>query len=146
MGVRIIFVQAKSFHIQFAIVKIMSRFYLSAITCLLIILLVGLQSLSARIHSDPYDFETDVLPILDLYCLECHGSAMPEAGLRLDSAAAILKGGDGGPAIVPGQSAKSLLYQVLQGDEEFRMPPEGEPVPDEEVEVIRAWIDQGAKS
>ncbi len=114
--------------------------------CLLTFALAGSEVVSARFDPDPVDFVNDVRPILDLYCFECHGPSMPEAGLRLDSIATILKGGDGGPAVLPGQSSKSLLYQVLQGDEEFRMPPEGDPVPDEEIEVIRAWIDQGAKS
>ncbi|CAN5865890.1 hypothetical protein BH23PLA1_BH23PLA1_26100 [soil metagenome] len=117
------------------------------LACGLVLVLTGtwVSLADSRPDEDEVEFEADVRPILDLYCFECHGSKTPEAGLRLDSIQAILEGGDGGPAIVPGKSAESLLFEVLTNEEGFRMPPEGEPVPEEEIEIIRAWIDQGAK-
>src|SRR5262245_21626870 len=58
-------------------------------------------------------FENKVRPLLVENCFKCHGDKKPKAGLRLDSRAAILEGGDSGPAIVPGDPAKSLLVKAV---------------------------------
>src|SRR5690349_12385727 len=65
-------------------------------------------------------FEADVLPILRAKCLRCHGEKVRKAGLDLRTAAGALKGGDGGPAVVPGSPEKSLLHEKVHGGE---MPP-----------------------
>jgi len=67
---------------------------------------------------------------------------------RLDSLAAALKGGENGPDVVPGQSAKSpLVHNVARLIEDDAMPPEGkgDPLTKDQIGLIRAWIDQGAK-
>ncbi len=93
------------------------------------------------------DFKKDVQPVLAKACLACHGAAKQRGGLRLDDGAAALKGSNSGPVIKPGDGARSRLLHLVAGlDSETRMPPEGkEPLTDDEIGVLRAWIDQGAK-
>ena len=91
------------------------------------------------------DFADQIRPILENSCVACHGGDMQESGLRLDAAALILKGGDRGPAVVPGKSEESLLYQVLVGKgDAARMPADGDPLPADEIALIKQWIDAGA--
>ena len=95
----------------------------------------------------PVDYTNDVLPILEGRCFKCHGPKKQEGGFRLDDAAAAKKGGDTGGDVVPGDSAKSLLILAVAGatDAVSRMPESGEPLSDEQIGILRAWIDQGAK-
>ena len=71
-------------------------------------------------------FETKIRPLLVNQCYECHSAVAKslKAGLRLDSKSAILKGGDSGPAIVPGKPDDSLLIQSVRY-ESNEMPPNG---------------------
>ena len=70
-------------------------------------------------------FETSVRPVLSEHCLKCHGPAKQWNGLRLDSREALLRGGDSGPAIVPGQPDQSRLIRAIRhSDDELQMPPE----------------------
>ena len=95
------------------------------------------------------DYARDVKPVLAARCTSCHGAIRQKAGLRLDVAALIRRGGDSGPAIEPGQSAESLLIErVTAAEISERMPPESEGVPlsPAEVATLRAWIDQGANA
>ncbi len=92
------------------------------------------------------DYARDIKPILAARCTSCHGSIRQKAGLRLDTAALVRRGGDDGPAIMPGRSAESLLIERVTAVGEDRMPPESEGVglsPDE-IARLRAWIDGGA--
>ena len=94
------------------------------------------------------DFVKDIQPIFKLHCLECHGPGHDEGGLSLARGASALEGGDGGVVIEPGSSVSSRLVHFVAGvDKDRRMPPEdeGKPLTNEEVGLIRAWIDQGAK-
>lgn len=89
-------------------------------------------------------FVKDVQPILQKRCFGCHGPKKQEAGLRLDVRAAALAGGDEGISIVIKDSAKSsLIHRVAGVDPDLRMPPEGDPLSEAEVGILRAWIDQG---
>src|SRR5205085_9224807 len=91
------------------------------------------------------DFTTDVRPVLAKHCVGCHGPEKQKGGLRLDSAAGLRAGGDSGPPVVPGDSAKSRLYQAITGANGVAaMPPKGERLAAAEVGRIKAWIDQGA--
>ncbi len=91
-------------------------------------------------------FVREVRPVLTKYCLSCHGSDdEPANGLRLSTAAGMLIGGDGGPAIVPGDAGGSLVFQTISGTHpEIFMPPSKEGLTVEQVEIIRQWIDEGA--
>jgi mono/diheme cytochrome c family protein len=93
----------------------------------------------------PVDFARDIQPILQNRCYECHGPQKSRGRLRLDGRAAALKGGETGPAIIPGNSEHSLLVRRLLGlDDEERMPKDKDALPDADIALIRAWIDQGA--
>lgn len=90
------------------------------------------------------DFEKDVQPILAQKCHSCHGEEAQQSGLRLDRRQAAMRGGDYGPVILPGKSAESkLIRRLVGGDGGLQMPPTG-PLADEEIGILRAWIDQGA--
>jgi hypothetical protein len=92
----------------------------------------------------PIDFARDVRPLLEQHCWSCHSGELQESGLRLDRRAALLTGGDLGKVVVPGDSAASRLIHYVAGtDPDQRMPPDEDPLPDEAIGVLRAWIDQG---
>lgn len=91
------------------------------------------------------DFTRDVRPILQNACFSCHGPVRPKGKLRLDSREAALKGGVNGVVIIPGDSARSPLIQyVAYLVPDAEMPPvgKGEQLTDEQVGILRAWIDQ----
>ncbi len=89
-------------------------------------------------------FETRVRPVLVENCQKCHGPAKQWAGLRLDSREAQLKGGDSGPAIVPGKPADSLLIKAVRElDGAVKMPPEGQ-LTERQIADLEQWIANGA--
>ncbi|MFN3409375.1 MAG: c-type cytochrome domain-containing protein [Limisphaerales bacterium] len=94
-------------------------------------------------------FVADIKPIFDQSCVECHGPKKKKGGLRLDTRELALKGASHGPVFKPGDSANSELVKLVAriGDEENWMPPigKGKPLTKEQVGLLRAWIDQGAK-
>jgi uncharacterized protein DUF1553/uncharacterized protein DUF1549/cytochrome c len=95
--------------------------------------------------NEPVQFARDIQPVLKASCYQCHGPERHEAGMRLDSRTAALRGGAGGPAIVPGRSAQSRMVQRLLGQGGgARMPLGFAPLPKAQIDLIRAWIDQGA--
>lgn len=91
------------------------------------------------------DFVRDIKPILDASCLKCHGPEKPKSGFRVDRRDALLKGGDEGVSVIPGQSAKSpFIHFVARLVEDMEMPPvgKGEPLTPAQIGLLRAWIDQ----
>ncbi|HVY70690.1 MAG TPA: c-type cytochrome domain-containing protein [Verrucomicrobiae bacterium] len=93
-------------------------------------------------------YEADIKPIFEKSCFKCHGAEKQKGKLRLDSLEATMKGGEDGKVIEAGKSAKSgLVIAVARLDADSAMPPEdkGKPLTAEQVGLIRAWIDQGAK-
>jgi mono/diheme cytochrome c family protein len=91
------------------------------------------------------DYERDVAPILQGHCIRCHGAERTEAGLRLDRREAALAGGDSGRAIEPANGTGSLLIALVSGEDPSRiMPPEGDRLSEPQIDILRAWIDEGA--
>jgi Planctomycete cytochrome C len=96
-------------------------------------------------------FEKDIKPLFEKSCVECHGAEKPKGKLRLDTLAGTLKGSVDGKVLEPGKSASSFLVANIAflGDEDdFMPPPKDTKYPKftpEEVGIVRAWIDQGAK-
>ncbi len=89
-------------------------------------------------------FETKIRPVLVDVCFKCHGSDKDSGNLRVDSRAALLKGGDTSPAIVPNKPAESLLLKALRHtDDDLKMPPDKR-LPDETIAAFEAWIAAGA--
>src|SRR4030095_5746700 len=94
--------------------------------------------------SRPVQFSSDIQPILTACCIQCHSSKSLMGGLRLDSSKG-LAGGLSGKVILPGKSAESLLVKMIGGQiEGKRMPMTGDPLTDEQIGLIRRWIDDGA--
>lgn len=91
-------------------------------------------------------FETRIRPVLVEACVQCHGPDVASGELRLDSREALLKGGEHGPAVVPGDAEQSLLILALKHDDDqpVQMPPE-EPLSNEAIADLTAWIAAGAK-
>ncbi len=116
------------------------RLLLSSLACL------ALCVPPARSDDGPeVDYLRDIKPMLAKHCVACHGATRPRARLRLDTAAAALKGGRGGPSVVPGKAEESpLLLAVLGEGETEQMPLNRAPLREDEVAKLRAWIDAGA--
>lgn len=101
----------------------------------------------------PVDYHREIRPILMRHCCQCHGAKKQKSMLRLDSAKTIQKGGSLGPAIVAGNSAESLLYQVITDTSNtiVAMPPETDPpektkpLSKKQIDLIKRWIDEGAR-
>ncbi len=88
-------------------------------------------------------FEKEVRPILATRCLSCHDAAKARGGLRLDSRAAVLKGGASGAAVVPGKPEESLLIEAIHYDGDVvKMPPKSK-LPDKEIEALSRWVAKG---
>ena len=110
-------------------------------------LLSGFALAGAAKAAEPVDYGRQVKPILKARCYACHGALKQKGHLRLDTGDLIRKGGDQGPAIEPGHADESALIDRLkESDAAQRMPPEGSPLSAEQIALVQAWIDQGAKS
>lgn len=114
----------------------------------LVHLMLGLRGLAAGqapASDRPVTFSDDVQPLLEARCFACHGPEKQKADLRLDRRSNVLKGGESGPALVPGKSGESLLIELVSDHaEDRRMPPKGDRLTAEQIGMLRAWIDQGA--
>ncbi len=88
-------------------------------------------------------FENSVRPLLHDACSGCHGSQYQWGGLRVDSLAALIKGGDSDAAIVPGDVESSLLIAAVRRTGDYEMPPE-EPLSDDQVAILERWVAMGA--
>ena len=107
---------------------------------LAILCLVGASTATAA--GQP-DFAAEIEPILEQRCIQCHGDKQQLSGLRVDSREALLRGGQHGPSIRPGDSANSRLYQHVAGGVEPRMP-FGSTLAAAEISALKRWIDAGA--
>jgi mono/diheme cytochrome c family protein len=93
----------------------------------------------------PATFERDIKPILEKHCYECHGPSKARGKLRLHTPAFLLKGGESGAIVQPGNPEQSLMIRRVLGlDDEDRMPKDGDPLPDADIARLRSWIEQGA--
>src|SRR6185503_7329060 len=108
---------------------------------------VGFVCAGNATAAEKVDFQSEIKPILESSCLSCHGAEKPKGDLRLDTRAGALKGGEKGPAVVPGKPQMSHLYTstVLPPGHDDIMPPKGDPLAKEQTEKLRLWIEQGAE-
>ena len=98
----------------------------------------------ARADSAEDHFEAVIRPLLIERCHACHAGEEAKGGLRVDSRAAVVRGGDSGPAIDPGQPAlESLLIRAVNHTDGLEMPPDGR-LPQIQIEALRAWVAAGA--
>ena len=98
-------------------------------------------------------YATDMKPIFEASCVKCHSGDRPKARLKMDTLEGVLKGTKQGKIVTPGDSANSVIIKSiahLTKDPEGWMPPPNnkagiKPLTPEQIGLIRAWIDQGAK-
>ncbi|WP_237225978.1 PSD1 and planctomycete cytochrome C domain-containing protein [Rubinisphaera sp. JC750] len=125
----------------------MRRIRRTTLLGLTIACVLGLSGLTAA-HAEEgtVSFEDDIAPIFENRCTYCHGEDEQEAGLRLDRRGHMLRGGDSGlPTIVPGQPEKSYLLEVVgHRDPVVKMPPDEDKIPQDEIDLLTRWIEQGA--
>ena len=110
------------------------------------LLLIPVATFAAENQGDVF-FREKVQPILSQHCFKCHshGEKM-KANLLVDSREALLTGGDTGPAIVPGDPAKSLLIEAIgYKNQDMQMPPKGEKLTDAQVATLTEWVKAGAR-
>ena len=110
----------------------------------LLLLLVAIRAASAEDLSAL--FTTTIAPVLKRDCQGCHGSQQALSKLNLESRAAMLPGGQRGPAVAPGNANASLLYQAIAANGALAMPPGGaeKRLPPEVAAAFKRWIDGGA--
>lgn len=119
-----------------------SRHLMTVVFAMLAIVQTGI---AAEKEKD-INFEKQIRPLLKQHCYDCHSQGGEESGLRLDYGANILKGGDRGPAVIPGKSIESPLFLSLSGQGNIpQMPHDLPALKQVEIALIQKWIDQGAK-
>ncbi|MFN9372242.1 MAG: PSD1 and planctomycete cytochrome C domain-containing protein [Planctomycetaceae bacterium] len=119
--------------------------HLAVVTGMLWLLTTGFTFAQEVPPATPQDvefFETKVRPLLVEHCHKCHGPGKQEGGLRLDSRAAVLKGGDSGAAVLPGKVDDSDLLAAIAYDGPLKMPPAG-PLPAEAQAILVDWVRRG---
>ena len=89
-------------------------------------------------------FLNEVKPLLNSRCVSCHGPDKAEGGLRLDTREAALKGGDSGPAVVPGKPDQSLLLMAIKRTHKVLEMPPKEKLSGKDIAVLERWIQDGA--
>ena len=110
---------------------------------LLLVLILITSAAHAQSPADVEFFEKQVRPLLVAACFECHAADQQSNDLRLDSLAALLKGGQNGAAVVPGEPDKSLLIRAVRQSGELAMPPDGK-LPDDKIAILERWVKIGA--
>jgi len=88
-------------------------------------------------------FEKQVRPVLVAQCLKCHGPEKQKGGLRLDSKAAMLSGGDSGPAMIVGNADDSRLIKAIRYNDTVQMPP-SKKLADAQIAALSTWVKMGA--
>lgn len=106
----------------------------------------GVDTSAAPAAAKTISFASDVKPILEKRCHDCHLGGGSKGGFNMDTRENALAAGRHGARIVEGNSSESrLILHVAQDPGVKRMPPKGEPLSADEVATLKAWIDQGAK-
>jgi hypothetical protein len=86
----------------------------------------------------------EVMQLLEARCIRCHEQGKDRGGLNLTTRERLLRGGEAGPAIVPGEPARSLLYQLVTRSDESAMPKSGAKLTAAQRELVASWIKAGA--
>ena len=112
---------------------------------------LGAALATTSCHTDagrvPVDFAAQIKPLLEKQCINCHHSGALFGDLNLENRQLAFKVRPNGPVITPGEPEKSPFYKVLTLPEPERkaMPPTGHRIPQPDVEMVRRWIQEGAK-
>ena len=114
-------------------------------------ILLALTLFIAACGAREVSYKADVQPILKQYCLECHGEGgkgYEASGLLMSSHESLMKGTRFGSIIKPGDSLSSVLIMLVEGraSPAIKMPHGKESLPKDKIEVLRKWVEQGAKN
>ncbi len=125
---------------------IMSKlFSIVRVSSLLAIAVLGFSA-APTLTANELSFEADVQPIFNKYCAGCHNEKEAESEFRADSLEGVLKGSKKGAIVQAGDSKASRIFALISGNAEPKMPPEEEPQPNaKEIDIIKRWVDAGAK-
>jgi mono/diheme cytochrome c family protein len=105
---------------------------------------LAVQSPATVAHqAGPVSFSRQIAPIFQAKCAECHGAETQEAGLNLSSYELAMKGSEYGTVIEAGDADGSLIVEMVSAGE---MPQDADPLPPEEIALIRSWIEAGASN
>ena len=100
---------------------------------------LGLQPVAVG----PVSFSRQILPIFEATCADCHGAETQEVELSLTTYADVMKGSEYGPVVEAGNPGESILLDMVAAGE---MPQEAPPLEEDEIALIRSWIQQGAQN
>lgn len=109
-------------------------------------LAAALSAVAAR-AGDPVIYKDIIAPIIESKCVKCHGTEKAKGKLRMHTFEMIMKGGEDGKIVKPGDSAGSTMYKnlTLPAKDDDHMPPEEKPQPSAaQIAAIKWWIDKGA--
>ena len=111
----------------------------------------GMIALSVLGSPETPDFYQDVYPFLKANCISCHNKTTTKAGLNMETPELMIKGGDSGPSIIPGNSEASLIVEASLHVADLEMPPKNNKtdavnLSPPQIAILKRWIDQGAKS
>ncbi|MCB1875308.1 MAG: hypothetical protein KDH88_04970 [Chromatiales bacterium] len=108
------------------------------------------SALLAGCGQEPVSFKSNVKPILDANCAECHignGAGLQKSGLSMESYESLMRGTKFGSVVKPGDSVGSTLNILVEGraDPSIKMPHGKRALTPEEIATLKNWVDQGAK-
>ena len=122
-----------------------SNYLAFAVRTFLVLIPLFLLANKPAAANEPINYLRDIKPVLQSRCYACHGALSQEAGLRLDTATLVRKGGESGAVVTPSTpETSSLLQRVASQDLSERMPPDGEPLKPNEIDALKRWIEAGA--
>ena len=113
--------------------------------------IIACLSLLAACSPRNVSFSADVQPVLKKYCLECHvpgGAGYIASAFDMSSYETFMKGGKYGAFVIPGDPLTSALNMLVEGraNPSIRMPHGREKLSDREIEILRVWVQEGAKN
>jgi len=108
------------------------------------VLLLGSCAFAALVPAFAASVPEEARAVLDAKCGQCHGESTGMSGFKITSRESVLKGGNRGTGVNPGNPTESIVYQAIAQTGKLKMPPGGK-LPDSELATIRAWIEQGAE-
>ena len=117
------------------------------LTLAIVALFATCPVVSAQEKSTPdkpkINFTDHVLPVFRQHCLKCHNANEAKGGLAIDSYAALMEGGGSGEIVYDGDADGSRLYQLMTHEDTPEMPPNQDPLPKEQLDIIKQWINGG---
>src|SRR5579871_4523487 len=113
---------------------------------ILAVVMIAALAFSGVANAAPVDFQKQIAPLLTEHCVACHNRSQLKGGLDLSTGATVLKGGQSGPALVPGKPRESYLLDMISsaGGARPQMPAKGTPLTAAEVALVEHWISEEA--